>query len=120
MINKDEISDAISAHGMWKQRLRQAIVSGSSEYTVNTLKVDNLCAFGKWLHSLAPDEKKSTHWVNVKDLHATFHVEAASILDLALKGKKKEAEDAMEAGKEFARLSGKLTVAMMSWKGSLA
>jgi len=47
MLNTEEITKAISAHGNWKQRLRQAIESGNSEYTVEKLKVDNQCDFGK-------------------------------------------------------------------------
>lgn len=119
MLNTEEITKAIAAHGMWKQRLRKAIEEGNSEYTVDKLKVDNLCDFGKWLHSLSSEEKKSTHWPTIQQLHAKFHIEAAHILDLAIKGKIKEAEEAMAIGKNFTMLSGELTSAMMKWKNSL-
>jgi len=43
----EEITKAIGAHGMWKQRLRQAIDTGKSEFTVERVRPDNLCDFGK-------------------------------------------------------------------------
>lgn len=52
----------------------------------------------------------------MQDLHAKFHVEASDVLDLALKGKKKEAEERMSATGIFAKYSSALTAAMIRWK----
>jgi hypothetical protein len=112
----EEIDKAIGAHGMWKNRLNQAIQSGSSEYTVAGVRPDNLCAFGKWLHGLPPSVKDSQIWKDIRALHAEFHIEAARVLDLALDGKQAEATSALATGSRFADTSAKLTAAMMKWK----
>ena len=112
----EEIDKAIGAHGMWKNRLNQAIQSGSSDYTVAGVRPDNLCAFGKWLHGLPPSVKNSQSWNGVRALHAEFHLEAARVLDLALDGKKAGAASALASGSRFADTSAKLTAAMMAWK----
>jgi hypothetical protein len=119
MLHSEEIINAIGVHGNWKQRLRRAIETGNSDFTVDKLKVDNQCDFGKWLHSLSSDEKNSSHWHNIQQLHAKFHIEAARLLELAIQGKPQEAQDAMLVGSDFARLSGQLTMAMVKWKSSL-
>ena len=120
MFHSKEIINAIGAHGNWKQRLRRAIESGNIDFTFDKLKIDTECDFGKWLHSLSLDEKKSSHWSNIQQLHAKFHIEAARLLELAIQGKKKEAMDGMAIGSDFARLSCGLTMAMVKWKSSLS
>lgn len=111
---QDEISKAIGAHGMWKQRLKQAIDGGSSEFTVERVKPDNNCDFGKWLYSLGDKEKASANFKTVRELHADFHKVAADVLGKALKGDKSAATAAMDGA--FAAASSKLTGAMMTWK----
>jgi len=119
MIHSTEIVHAIGVHGNWKQRLRRAIETGNSDFTVDKIKVDNHCEFGKWLHSLSLDEKKSSHWSRIQHFHATFHIEAARLFELAMQGKPTEALDAMGLGTDFARYSSELTMAMIQWKRSL-
>jgi methyl-accepting chemotaxis protein len=119
MLHSEEIISAIGAHGNWKQRLRRAIETGNSDFTVAKIKVDNQCDFGKWLHSLSSEEKNSSHWSNIQQLHAKFHIEAARLLELSTQGKQQEAQDAMLVGNDFARLSSQLTMAMVRWKSSL-
>ena len=116
MLLSEEIFIAIGAHGRWKQRLRHAIETGATGLTVDNLKVDNQCDFGKWLYSLSPEEKKSSHWLNIQQLHAKVHIEAARLLELATQGKRIEAMCAMVIGNDFARLSCELTMAMVKWK----
>ncbi len=119
MTHLKEIINAIGAHGNWKQRLRRAIETGNSDFTVEKIRVDNQCDFGKWLHSLSSDEKKSFHWTKIQQLHAKFHIEAARLFELAIQGNQKEALDAMVLGSDFARYSSELTMAMVQWKRSL-
>ncbi len=114
----EEINKAIGAHGMWKQRLREAIDTGKSEFTVERVRPDNLCDFGKWLYSLPPGDQTSTHWKTVKELHAKFHAEAARVLGLAVNGHKQEAEKALSTGSNFVKISSELTGTMMKWKDS--
>lgn len=116
MSKAEEIKKAIGAHGMWKVRLRSAVDTGKSEFTVDKVKADNNCDFGKWLHGLPEGEKKSLSWTKVRDLHAKFHVEAAKILESALAGKKEAAAKGLDTASEFSKLSANLTGAMMSWE----
>jgi methyl-accepting chemotaxis protein len=119
MIHSKEIVNAIGAHGNWKQRLRRAIETGNSDFTIDKIKVDNHCKFGKWLYSLSSDEKRSFHWSRIQHFHAKFHIEAARLFELATQGKKTEALDAMVLGTDFAKYSSELTMAMVQWKRSL-
>ncbi len=112
----EEIDKAIGAHGLWKQRLNQAIHNGSSEWSVSGSRADDVCAFGKWLHGLPPSVKASASWKEIRALHAEFHAEAARVLGLALDGKKSEAESSISMGSTFADISARLTTAMMKWK----
>jgi len=115
----DEISKAITAHSMWKNRLEKAIETRQSEWTSAKVQPDNLCDFGKWLHSLPASEKTSNHWKEVQKLHADFHQEAARVLQFALTGKVHEAKDSLDNGL-YATCSSKVTLAMIAWKKSLS
>jgi hypothetical protein len=120
MINLNEIDLAISAHGMWKQRIKSAIETGQSEFNANKVCLDNLCDFGKWLHTLDANIKSTESWKTIQINHAEFHKVAGHILDLALNGKKDEATKGIALGSEYAAVSGKLTMAMMKWKRELS
>jgi hypothetical protein len=84
--------------------------------------MDNQCKFGQWLYGagLPAAVKASADYRACLDLHAKFHVAAAHVLELALAGKKADAEKAMQEGSEFAGLSHKLTDAMMRWQKTAA
>lgn len=88
MAISEEIGKAITAHGQWKQKLRSAIDTGTSESTPERVRKDNNCSFGKWLHDrIDENDKSSPHYLEAVKLHAKFHVEAASVLKLALAGR---------------------------------
>jgi len=110
---EEQVQAAIGAHGMWKARLRAAIDSGRSEFSVETVKRDDACDFGRWLkaagHEGADHEK-------VRQLHAAFHTEAAKVLQLATTGKKTDAVSAMEFGGSFSKVSSTLVVALKGWQ----
>ncbi len=113
-----EITKAIGVHGMWKQHLREAIDARQSAFKVEQVRADNQCEFGQWLYTLPAADKASARWQTVHDLHAQFHTEAARILALALNGHKQSAEQGLALGSEFAKISAKLTTAMMQWRDS--
>ena len=115
---QEEIKSAVAAHGMWKARLRNAIDKGVLEIPVATIKVDNQCAFGKWLYgaSITPNIRGTKEYQAVKEAHAEFHLAAAKVAELAQVGNKAEANAHMEMGGEFAKISVKLTRAMMDWE----
>lgn len=118
MANIEEIDKAIGAHGMWKIRLKSAIESGRIETPIEIIRTDNQCVFGKWLYgsTLSPQDKASRHYSIVKQIHAEFHKTAAHVAELAVDGKKAEAESMLATGGEYAKISSKLTQAMMDWK----
>lgn len=112
----EAINNAIGAHAEWKQRLRQAIDTGKSEWSVEKVNPDNLCVFGKWLYSLPESDRQGENWKAVRELHAAFHKEAAQVLDLALRGIKDDAKKRMAFESAYAKISAKLTWEMMEWK----
>jgi len=114
---KDEINKAISAHGMWKHKLRTAIDTGECESTPLKVKRDNNCAFGKWLHErIDNDSKGSAFYSEVVDLHKHFHQEAGAILELALDGDPEQARGLMAIGQPFAKYSAALTRKLKEWQ----
>lgn len=115
---KIAIENALAAHAEWRNRLHDAIDNGTSEFKVDAIKVDNGCTFGKWVYSLPQEEQNSEKCIKVKQLHAEFHRIAAETLDLALSGKKDEANKNMSLGGSFNRASGKLVLALNEWKNS--
>jgi len=118
MASIEELDKAIGAHGAWKTRLKTAIETGNIDVSIDVIKVDNQCAFGKWFYgpTLNPQDKTSTHYKTVKELHAEFHKVAAKVAELATSGKKADAEKMMAMGGEYSKVSSKLTQAMIDWK----
>ena len=113
---KEAITKGIGAHGLWKQRLVDAINSGKSQWTPEGVCQDNQCDFGKWLYSLGPTDRQSPHCEKVRDLHAQFHKAAANVLTLALSGKTQEATNAISDNSAYRTLSASLTKEMMAWR----
>ncbi len=113
---QDEIRKAISAHGGWKNKLRTIAETGQSEVTVEHVRADNNCAFGKWLHTrIEPGYKQSPHYQNALKLHAEFHVEAAKVLAHGIKGEKEQAFELMSLSSDFTQISAKLTKELSTW-----
>jgi len=121
MTAREQIDKAIGAHGMWKARIRQAMETGKSEFNPAVVKADNNCDFGKWLYGdIAPELKKSPLYKTILQYHAEFHVEASRVLQLALSGKKDEAEKGIVSSSKYAAISASLTASMMEWKRAVA
>ncbi len=111
-----QISKSIGAHGLWKQRILSAIDTGKSDWTPDVVRQDCNCDFGKWLGSADAEVKVSPHYAKVKGLHSDFHKVAASVLEMALAGRKEEATAAVGSSSEYANISTNLTREMMDWK----
>lgn len=117
----DQLFNALRAHAAWKLRLAQAIETGTSEFSVDAVRVDNACPFGQWLYgSIDAAARGSAYYEQVRGLHAAFHRQAANVLALALAGRTAEARQAMEVGREFNRASAQLTLALTAWQESVA
>ncbi len=110
----DQISSAIKSHGMWKRRLIDAIDTGRSTWTVETVAACDQCAFGQWLENL-PEASRDEHYSTVHDLHARFHSEAAEVLRLALAGDRTAAEQRINATSTYSELTMELTMASSRW-----
>lgn len=120
MSTKEAITKGIAAHGLWKQRLIDAIKTGKSEWTPDIVCQDNQCEFGKWLYSCSADEKASPHYEKIRHMHADFHKSAAQVLDLALKGNSSEAQEKIGPESEYTAASSNLTREMMKWQGDIS
>ncbi|MHB8900004.1 MAG: CZB domain-containing protein [Thermoguttaceae bacterium] len=112
----EALDNAVAAHARWKYRLMEAIDTGKSPWRVADVRTDQACDFGKWLVALPLSERLSEHARHVRTLHGEFHTLAASVLELALAGRKEEATSAMAMGSRFAIVSSNLTVAVTAWK----
>jgi hypothetical protein len=119
MVDIEKLTLAIAAHAKWKHLLKEVIDSQKCDRTVESVKADSLCDFGKWMMSLSAAERSSKHWQAIHKLHAEFHVAAAKVLDLALKGKREEANAELSMQGAFTRVSSQLTVAVSNWKREL-
>lgn len=118
MALREEIDQAISAHSLWKQRLKSAIQTGQADISVENTARDDFCPFGQWLHgpTIAEEAKVMAGYQEVRLLHARFHRQAADILDLALRGKREEAAAQIGITAEYCRLSAQLVQAMLKWQ----
>jgi len=116
MLELHPIDKAIAAHARWKSHLREAIETGKSEFTIDRVRPDNVCEFGRWLLERPLDQRLGEQFKTVRDLHARFHVEASQVLEMALAGRRDEARAAMAVGSPFASVSAKLTASMSAWK----
>lgn len=116
----NQINNAIGAHGSWKIKLRTAVNKGKSEHSVEDVRCDDKCAFGKWLHGTEIDaQTRSGAPFNViKRLHAEFHVCAADVLKKATTGDIPGASELLDG--DFAARSEKLVRGLRKWKGEAA
>lgn len=115
------VNNAIAAHGAWTARLRTAIDTGKLDVPISTIRADNQCQFGKWLHNehCWGERSRTETYAKVTTLHAKFHEEAARVAQLATSQQKQAAEQAMSATGEYARLSTTLSDELTRWASSV-
>ena len=114
-----QINDAIGSHALWKDRLQQALATGSCDMTATGAARSHACAFGRWLNSDALDGEDRAHlsFRAVAEMHREFHTIAGTMLTLVQRGALEEARSLFEG--DFAKQSGKLTRALRQWKKEL-
>ena len=115
-MDKSILEKGIASHARWKYRLFDAINTGKSEWTVQDTRAADQCEFGKMLAALSPADKVSQHYEKVIKLHTEFHMAAADVLELALAGRKQEAEAAIALGSRFMLVSSEMTMTLSAWK----
>ena len=110
-----DIGRVIGAHAIWKIRFEIAARNRTFETSASILSADDQCPFGKWLlgQSLSDDDKTTTDYNVVKDLHATFHQIAGKIVALIHEGHAAQADELLSG--EFNITSGKLITALKVW-----
>jgi hypothetical protein len=113
-----QIDKAIAAHTKWKTRLTEAIESGKLDTPLATVASDHQCDFGRWLYGNTIDggHKDTTHYEEVKQLHASFHQAAARVAEMATAGKATDARKLMEPSGDFTDRSVKLVRSLLAWK----
>lgn len=116
MLNKSILQKAIASHARWKYRLFDAINTGQSEWTVQGVRPADQCEFGKMLAALSPVDQSSQYYAKVCELHTKFHTAAADVLELALAGRKQEAEAAIALNSRFMLVSSEMTMTLSAWK----
>jgi CheY-like chemotaxis protein len=113
---KRQITRALAAHVMWTAKLKAAIQSGHSSYSLPEVEADDQCELGKWLKSYIPPELKiSHHYAKTLELHHEFHGVARRIFSLAISGKSTEALKAMEANGDITKASASLVSELRAW-----
>jgi predicted RNase H-like nuclease (RuvC/YqgF family) len=117
MSTKDEIKNAVAAHGRWKTKLKSALDTGKMDAHLSIIKADNECTFGKWLNgpTITEKQKHSDHYREVRKLHSAFHEKASKVAQLAVSGNKADAMKMLEVNGEFSIASAALTTAMLAW-----
>jgi hypothetical protein len=111
------IDRAIRDHRAWKNRLKISIdTRGIYDQPIAEVRRDDRCPLGQWLKSLDDATRAGAHFKRVHKVHADFHHAAAAILELALAGKKTEAETALGPDGDFEELSRELVEALEAWR----
>lgn len=119
MVTREAIDAALGVHAKWRTRLESAIATGKSDFIPGVVAKDDACDFGRWLHTLSGEDTKTAHYAKVKVFHAEFHTTAGKILNMAVSGRKADAQKALEPGGDYARIAGKLVMAMNVWKETI-
>ena len=74
------------------------------------------CEFGQWLSQNRASLESDEAYNEVLELHQSLHEETARITEMAVVGQTRAAEEAIEAGSPYAKISSKLTITLMGWK----
>jgi len=110
----DFLDSAITAHNLWKARLRTAI-DGGDVPDEKKVDVDNLCDLGKWIYGDGTKQKQLPEYQELKTKHAEFHHAAARVVKLIKAGDKAAAGNELERG-EFTKASSAVVAAIMKAK----
>jgi hypothetical protein len=117
-----QIDKAIAAHSAWRGRLTEIVKTRKTDIPVHAIRVDDQCAFGKWLHSeaLPHDIRQSGRFQSIKALHAKFHGCAGDVAKMACNGQGGEAAFELGENGAFQQVSTELVGELQSWKQELS
>ncbi|MFN8587329.1 MAG: CZB domain-containing protein [Candidatus Eisenbacteria bacterium] len=111
-----EIGRAIVAHRQWKERLVEAVRTGHWEGSAAEAERDDRCELGVWLQHASPETRVEPSWKHVRDMHDSFHREAAEIVTLIHQGSLHEARMALEPDAPFEVASRLLVEMLEAWR----
>ncbi|HEX5784050.1 MAG TPA: methyl-accepting chemotaxis protein, partial [Burkholderiaceae bacterium] len=110
-LRDDEVDfdKVIAAHQQWRVTLRNAVLK-NKKLDADTLRRDDCCALGKWLHGGG-----GRRWGHVPDFkallqhHKAFHHEAGKVADAINQGALDRAKAMMESGTPFVQAGHHVT-----------
>jgi hypothetical protein len=114
-----QLTDAISAHLLWKAQVAYVIAAGVP--TANDIALasrDDQCRFGRWLYDMVPADNERAHYAICKRLHAYCHAEALRALRLMSEGQQARALASISTDGDFTEASRLLIEAMKDWRRS--
>ncbi|GAB4472975.1 MAG: hypothetical protein OHK0044_16910 [Burkholderiaceae bacterium] len=107
-----DFAKAVEAHRAWKVKLRQAI-SGKEKLDAATIKRDDCCPLGKWLHGEGRGRWGTRPaFVNLLDKHREFHLAAGEVAETINRGAYERAESLLGGGSRFAEASNTTVAAI--------
>jgi methyl-accepting chemotaxis protein len=109
-IDGDLVTAMLSEHGLWTYRVVQAIESGDSGASPDSVLADDQCAMGRWLSGDARAALDPPVRSEVTDRHRRLHQSAAELLTLVAEGDKERALAAVAPGGPFSLAANSLAV----------
>jgi len=124
-----EIETAIKAHQDWINHVELMVAMAKNnndisaknvaedKATIQKIRQDNNCYFGKWLYGISDEKiKNSYNYQEIVDFHKQFHQEAAYILVLIFNKEHKFAEELLNEDSTYKRCSKTLIEKMKAWQ----
>ena len=111
---------AYAAHQQWKVKLQESVTARAT-LDVATIRRDDCCELGKWLHSDA--RRDYGHKVEFKNLlakHASFHLVASVVADIINTKNYAEATSMLRDYSLFSTASADVGLAIMALKKAAA
>jgi Chemoreceptor zinc-binding domain len=113
-----DFNGAIRAHTEWKLRLLN-YSWGNLNDTIDlaSLRKDDLCALGKWIHGEGEQYQGDADWQEMARAHASFHLRAAEVAAMVECGQGAAAEALLSSREsEYGKLTLQVTDLLMRLK----
>ena len=111
-----DFDGAIKAHAEWKMKLTTYIKKPDGTLKADVVCQDDQCALGKWLYGEGAGHSSIPEFGELKSTHALFHKAAADLIRKADAGTKVDGEVALGANSDYAKISSKVTLLIMTMK----
>lgn len=108
------IDKAIGVHGVWRQRLLDAVTKGYCDISSENASKFNVCQLGLWIYS--DDMRPVFHlkeYQDVEQYHKKFHLCVCEILKLVEDSMHEDAAELLARDKPFYQVSQELVKALL-------